>query len=35
MGTWKFGASAQSEDESLHDQGDAGRGSTGVCSSMQ
>lgn len=29
MGTWKFASSTHSEDEFLHDQGDAGRGSIG------
>lgn len=33
MGTWKFASSAHGEDKFLHDQGDAGRGSTGICPS--
>lgn len=35
MGTWKFASSAHGEDEFLHDQGDAGRGSTGVWPGVQ
>lgn len=35
MVTWKFVSSAHGEDEFLHDQDDAGRGSIGVCPSVQ